>query len=160
MIWSVRPQHGPSVPQKKRIYRIDHHGEVSIIKAWWGDIGMESEVGKCGKTRWPQVCRVQTIGIAFTPLTRIFMFMKSGLQHEISAGRFLSLWGLSPVPPPISALTSIEQFFPNSLLGFEQMLKNWNSDALNVYFLSNFVHFTVPLFSRFYSEFWLKIWFF
>ena len=49
----------------------------------------------------PQVCRVQTIGVAFMTLARIFMFMRSRLQHEISAGRFLSLWGLSLVPPPI-----------------------------------------------------------
>ena len=38
------------------------------------------------------------------------MFMKSGLQHEISAGRFLSLWGLSLVPPPIlQSVTTTEQ---------------------------------------------------
>jgi hypothetical protein len=124
------PSMGHRVPQKKKHWCDGHHDDVSIIKAWWGDIGMKSKVGKCGETRWPQVCRVQTIGVAFTPLTRIFRFMKSGLQHEISAGRFLSLWGLSLVPPHSAAKTT-EQFFANSLLWFEQKLKTWNSDALN-----------------------------
>jgi len=61
----------------------------------------------------------QTIGVAFMPLTRSFMFMKAGLQHKISAGHFLSLWGLSLVPSPIPLVTTIKQFFANSLLGFE-----------------------------------------
>ena len=125
MIWSVRPKHGHRIPQKKKTTSMDHHhhDKVSIIKAWWGDIGMKSEVGKCGKTRWPQVCRVQTIGIAFTPLTRIFMFMKSGLQHEISAGRFLSLWGLSLVHPPFpDCEDDRDLFFQNHCYGFEQRL--------------------------------------
>ena len=50
------------------------------------------------------------------------MFMKSGLQHEISAGRFLSLymWGLSLAPPPFRCgQRTVKQFFANSLLGFD-----------------------------------------
>ena len=47
--------------------------------------------------------------------------MKSGLQHEISAGRFLSLWGLSLVPPPISD-DDRDLFFQNHCYGFEQRL--------------------------------------
>ena len=52
------------------------------------------------------------------------MFMKSGLQHEISAGRFLSLWGLSLAPPPHSADCEDDRdlFFQNHSYGFEQRL--------------------------------------
>ena len=46
----------PSYTSKKKTTSMDyhHHDKVSIIKAWWGDIGMESEVGKC-ETRWSRV---------------------------------------------------------------------------------------------------------
>jgi len=84
------------------------------------------------------------------PLTRIFMFMKAGLQHKISADRSLPLWGLSLVPPPIPPVTTIKQCFGYSLLGFELGLQLFESKVGRPKVLVVvFGELTVPLGSRF-----------